>query len=228
MELIKEQPIEVGGGRPAENRQFLAFADVFFNFGSCKFIQENELLKSQLEPLIEFFSCHLEQFMQTQNKIQIVRTIWGISRLDFLQYKDLLNRVIALFNENLLKSLNLKDCQTLIETLSLSKYKSSDYDPNFLDLLTQHIISLLTSPQNHHVQNSMLLSFFKGYKVLRYQHSNIYEILTETLLKRLDTADEMLTFYAINRLALSNELECMMRLHKEVLARGLHLTMQQP
>lgn len=38
MELIKEQPIEVGGGRPAENRQFLAFADVFFNFGSCKFI----------------------------------------------------------------------------------------------------------------------------------------------------------------------------------------------
>lgn len=64
--------------------------------------------------------------------------------------------------------------------------------------------------------------------MLRCQDSKIYEVLTDTLLKRLDHADEMLTFFAINRLALCNERECMMRLHKEVLARGWHLTTLKP
>jgi hypothetical protein len=68
------------------------------------------------------------------NKMQLVKSIWGLSRFGAIE-KELLAKVEdAFLKTSLLDNFNLKDYQTLLE--SLAAYEMMVYEPTFLDRVT--------------------------------------------------------------------------------------------
>lgn len=88
----------------------------------------------------------------------------------------------------LIDQMNLKDLQTLLE--SLVCYESISYDPTLADRITLKVIQELDATNKKaEITNKLMHSLFKSYKIIRYPNSNIFEKLTEAMLRKIEAGN---------------------------------------
>jgi hypothetical protein len=60
-----------------------------------------------------------------------------------------------------------------------------NYPEDFIDALTHKVIHLIRQKDTFVLDNKTLTSLFRCYKLLRYTSNDIFEILTEELIRRI-------------------------------------------
>lgn len=106
-----------------------------------------------VEPLRLALVNNFDTILQITNKMLILKAIWGLSRLGLVK-EDLLKQVEEGFTSTrpeLIDQMNLKDLQTLLETLVF--YESISYNPKLADRITLKIMKMLDSTNKAEIAN---------------------------------------------------------------------------
>ncbi len=61
----------------------------------------------------------------------------------------------------------------------------NDYPEDLISAMTIKVIQLIKTKDTSLIDNKTLMSLFKSYKKVRYAEHNIFEVLTEELIRRI-------------------------------------------
>lgn len=125
----------------------------------------------------------------------------------------------------------MKDLQAMLEVLAPA-FEKDEYESPVIEQITQAVIHNLKNEQPKNVRDSKraLHSLIKSYKNLRYGSSEIFTVITDKVIELVlqGQSDEALTFFTLNRLAISNEVGNFERMNTLIREKGLHRLIIEP
>ena len=202
LDLYKSEPLVPGKPKSdAPNSALYALSQVV-----CAMAEGRAYLNLgyKFTVLLELFEANLESMIERENRVNLVKIVWGMSLLKQLS-TDLLHKIGELMiKSKIMDKLLLKDVQVLLEACFYT-YGDEVYKPFLVEALTKRAIELL--PQIDHMEgvqpSKLMTQLFKCYRNLRVPDNLIFDKMTDKLFDMIakGRADNILLLFAFSKLS---------------------------